>query len=276
MCTMHYVIYTDMDGTLIDEQYSSEVVKETVEELIKRGIPIVLCTSKTRAEIELYRSQLGIKDPFISENGGAIFIESIYFEFEYSYDHELSSNGRRYRVLELGTNYEELRMNLKEIEEESEGTLKIRGFGDMSAEEIAVDSGLSLQEAELSKMREYDEAFKVMAGEKERIFEKIEEKGLHFTVGGRYCHILGDNDKGKAVEILNALYKKKYALVTTLGIGDSLNDLPMLRAVDIPVLVAKPDGSHEYLEEAKVSVRKESGVGPVGWKNVVEDLILWS
>jgi hypothetical protein len=47
----------------------------------------------------------------------------------------------------------------------------------------------------------------------------------------------------------------------------------MLRAVDIPVLVAKPDGRHEYLEE-KVRVRKESGVGPVGWKNAMEELIL--
>jgi mannosyl-3-phosphoglycerate phosphatase len=274
MSTTHYVIYTDIDGTLVDEKYSYEAAKKTVEELIKREIPIVLCTSKTRAEIERYRSQLGIKDPFISENGGAIFIESDYFEFEYGYDDELSSDGRRYRVIELGTNYEELRRHLKEIEEESKGTFNIRGFGDMSAEEIAADSGLSRQEAELSKMREYDEAFKIIAGEKERIFEKIEEKGLHFTMGGRYCHILGDNDKGKAVEILNALYTQRYARITTIGVGDSFNDLPMLRAVDIPVLVAKPDGRHEYIDEEKVRMRKESGVGPVGWKNVMEELIL--
>jgi mannosyl-3-phosphoglycerate phosphatase len=273
---MHYIVYTDLDGTLLDEKYSSEVVKKTVEALIKREIPIVFCTSKTRAEIELYRSHLGIKDPFISENGGAIFIEFDYFEFDYSYDYELSSDGRRYRVIELGAKYEELRRNLKEIEEESEGSLKISGFGDMSAEEIAADSGLSLREAELSRMREYDEAFKVIAGDKERIVEKIAEKGLHFTMGGRYCHILGDNDKGKAVQILNALFRKKYARITTIGIGDSFNDLPMLRAVDIPVLVAKPDGSHEYIAEKKVSVRKEPGIGPVGWKTVMEDLILRS
>lgn len=273
---MHYVIYTDMDGTLIDEHYSSEVVEKTVEELLRREIPIVLCTSKTRAEIELYRSSLGLKDPFIAENGGAIYIESRYFEFDYSYDSEVASEGRSYRVIELGTNYDVLRRVLKEIEEESAGTLELRGFGDMTAEELAMDSGLSLREAELAKMREYDEAFKVITGEKERIFEKVEEKGLHFTAGGRYCHILGDNDKGKAVEILNALFKKRYAMITTIGIGDSFNDLPLLRAVDIPVLVAKPDGSHEYLAEAKVRVRKESGVGPVGWKNVVEDLILRS
>ncbi|RZN33713.1 MAG: HAD-IIB family hydrolase [Methanophagales archaeon ANME-1-THS] len=273
---MHYIVYTDLDGTLLDEQYSYEVVKKTVEALIKRAIPIVLCSSKTRAEIELYRSHLKIKDPFISENGGAIFIESDYFEFDYGYDRALSSDDRRYRVLELGTNYEELRRNLKEIEEESAGSLKIRGFGDMSAEEIAVDSGLSLEEAELSKLREYDEAFKIIAGEKERMVEKIEERGLHFTLGGRYYHILGDNDKGKAVEILNALFKQRYTVITTIGIGDSFNDLPLLRAVDIPVLVAKPNGSHEYLGEEKLSVRREAGIGPVGWKNVMEELILRS
>ncbi len=273
---MQYIIYTDMDGTLIDEKYSYEAAKETIEELIKREIPIVFCTSKTRKEIDVYRSQLRIKDPFISENGGAIFIESNYFEFDYSYDYELpSEDNHKIKVIELGTKYEELRRKLKEVEEESEGRFKIIGFGDMSAGEVAMDSGLSLREAELSKMREYDEAFKVIAGEKERIFEKIEEKGLHFTIGGRYCHILGDNDKGKAVKILNALYKKKYVEIKTIGLGDSLNDLPMLRSVDIPVLVAKPDGRHEYIEgEMNIKIRKEKGIGPIGWKNAIGDIIL--
>jgi mannosyl-3-phosphoglycerate phosphatase len=274
---MQYIVYTDVDGTLVDENYSYEAVKGAIEELITREIPLVFCTSKTRREIEVYRSQLGIKDPFISENGGAIFIASSYFEFEYRYDYELSSDGQRYRVIELGTRYEELRRNLKEIEEESQGTFKLRGFGDMSAEEVAMDSGLSQQEAELSKMREYDEAFKVIAGEKERIVERIEEKGLHFTMGGRYCHILGANDKGKAVEILNALYTKRYARMKTIGLGDSLNDLPMLRAVDIPVLVAKPDGRHESIEEERdIRIRKEEGVGPIGWRNAIEALLLRS
>ncbi len=272
---MQYIVYTDVDGTLVDENYSSEAAKAAIEELIKREVPIVFCTSKTRREIEVYRSQLGIKDPFISENGGAIFIASNYFEFDYRYDYELSSDDQRYRVIELGTSYEELRRRLKEVEEESQGTFKLRGFGDMSAEEVAMDSGLTLQEAELSKMREYDEAFKVLAGERARIFEKIEAKGLHFTMGGRYCHILGDNDKGKAVEILNALYKKRYARMKTIGLGDSLNDLPMLRAVDIPVLVAKPDGRHESIEEERdIRIRKEEGVGPVGWRNAIEAIIL--
>ncbi|MDI6886082.1 MAG: mannosyl-3-phosphoglycerate phosphatase [archaeon] len=272
---MQYIVYTDVDGTLLDEKYSYDAAKEAIEELIKREIPIVFCTSKTRREIEVYRSQLGIKDPFISENGGAIFIASNYFEFDYGYDYELSSDDQRYRVIELGTKYEELRRKLKEIEEESQGTFKIIGFGDMSAEEVAMDSGLSLQEAELSKMREYDEAFKVRAGERARIFEKIEEKGLHFTIGGRYCHILGDNDKGKAVKILNALYKKKYARMETIGVGDSFNDLPMLRSVDIPVLVAKPDGRHESIEEERdIRIREEEGVGPVGWRNAIENIIL--
>ena len=268
-----FIIYTDLDGTLLDENYSYEGAKEAVEELIKRGIPIVLCTSKTRKEVEVYRTQLGIKDPFISENGGAIFIESDYFEFDYRYDYELSSGGHKLKVIQLGTKYEKLRRKLKEVEEEGKGRFKIRGFGDMSAEEIALDSGLSLKEAELSKMREYDEAFKIIVGEKERIREKIEEKGLHFTIGTRYFHIIGANDKGKAVEILNALYKKKYPDIKTVGLGDSLNDLSMLHSVDIPVLVAKPGGRHEDIEGDR-RIRNEEGVGPIGWRNAIEDIIL--
>lgn len=268
-----FIVYTDLDGTLLDEHYSLDGAKEAVEELIRRAIPIVLCTSKTRREIEVYRTQLGLGDPFISENGGAIFIESDYFGFDYRYDYELSSEGRRLNVIQLGTSYEELRRTLKEVEEEGRGLYELRGFGDMSAEELARDSGLSLEEAELSKLREYDEAFKILVGDEERIREKIEERGLHCTTGTRYHHLTGAHDKGQAVAILNVLYRKKYTAITTVGLGDSVNDLPMLRAVDIPVLVAKPDGRHEE-RAADIRIRREDGIGPVGWRSAIEEIIL--
>ena len=57
---------------------------------------------------------------------------------------------------------------------------------------------------------------------------------------------LGKNDKGKAVEILKELYENQFFSIFTIGIGDSLNDLPMLRAVDHPI----------FLKEKKVFYRR--------------------
>ncbi len=57
---------------------------------------------------------------------------------------------------------------------------------------------------------------------------------MNYAWGGRFHHILGKNDKGKAVEILKELYEKQFSSIFTVGIGDSLNDLPMLSVVDHP------------------------------------------
>ena len=69
------LVFTDLDGTLLDhESYSFEPALPALAVLKEKNIPLVLCTSKTRAEIELFRIQLKNIHPFISENGGAIFV----------------------------------------------------------------------------------------------------------------------------------------------------------------------------------------------------------
>ena len=44
-----------------------------MEELKRRGIPLILVSSKTRDEIEVIRQALVNHAPFIVENGGGIF-----------------------------------------------------------------------------------------------------------------------------------------------------------------------------------------------------------
>ena len=110
------VIFTDLDGTLLDYYtYSCEVVKPLVARLKRAGIEVVLCSSKTRAEIEIYRKRLGLDTPFIAENGGAIFIEKDYFPFPYEYHQTIG----KYRVIELGIAYKEVRRKLDAVRQES-------------------------------------------------------------------------------------------------------------------------------------------------------------
>ena len=50
----------------------------------------------------------------------------------------------------------------------------------------------------------------IEGGEKEIeiVKRKAEEKEMNCVWGGRFHHIVGKNDKGKAVEILKELYEK--------------------------------------------------------------------
>jgi mannosyl-3-phosphoglycerate phosphatase len=261
------IVFTDLDGTLLDENYSYEAAKPTLDFLVRSHIPIVFCSSKTKAEIEVYRSELGIPDPFISENGGAIFIPKNYFTFPYDYTKQEGG----YTIIELGRDYSMLRSALNKIREKSSS--KIIGFGDMHAQEIAKECGLHLRQAELAKRRDYDEAFRIVAGNESDILRLIREEGLHCTKGGRYFHLMGDNDKGMAVRILTKLFSKKYKFIRTMGLGDSINDVPLLEEVDVPVLVKRADGTHNGDIPVK-NIIKVDDIGPWGWKEAIETIVM--
>lgn len=263
------VLFTDLDGTLLDhDTYSFEPAREALAALESEDIPVVFTTSKTRAEIEKWRRLVGNAHPFISENGGAIFAPEGYFAGDFAYDKKEGG----YLVIELGAPHRELAEALADIRRET--GIDIRGLSEMEAEEIMRLTGLDEESAMLARRREYGEPFLVYGGgAEETVIHEIGKRGYSHTQGGRFHHILGGSDKGKAVSILKGLYVKKFGIVVTAGIGDGLNDLTMLKAVDIPILVRKPGGGYD--EGVKIAgMAVADGPGPYGWNSAVLKLIV--
>ena len=132
---MQEIIFTDLDGTLLDHNtYSFAKAKPALSLVKKRKIPLVICTSKTRLEIELWRKKLKNSHPFISEDGGAIFIPKKYFNFKFDYDRKLS----KYYVIELGLPYKKLRAELNKLKKKYD----LYGFGDLSAKKLMKETKL--------------------------------------------------------------------------------------------------------------------------------------
>ncbi|MEA1925218.1 MAG: HAD-IIB family hydrolase [Candidatus Altiarchaeota archaeon] len=260
------IVYSDLDGTLLDEGYSFCDALPALKELKEKSIPLIFCTSKTRAEIEYFREELGIEAPFISENGGAIFIPEGFFN-ELEYDKVIDG----YRVIELGTGYKEIRHVLSEVRKMVE--CGIRGFGDLGVEELVKVSGLDRRSAELSMMREYDEPFMMKCSQEneKRFISLVEERGLGYTRGGLFHHLMGDNDKGRAVNILTETFRRNGFGGLAVGLGDSCNDFPMLVNVDVPVLVRKPGGG--FADFSREGLVKTEGIGPMGWNQAVLDIL---
>ena len=158
-----FIIFTDVDGTLIDHTtYSIEAASGALARLAERGVPLVLCSSKTRAEVERLQRELGRAHPFVTENGGGVFVPPGYFPFP------LPGARRRaaYDVIELGRPYEEIVDALHRASARS--GVGVVGFNDMSVEEVAADAGLSLAGAGLAKLREYRRALPAEAWERGR------------------------------------------------------------------------------------------------------------
>lgn len=252
------LIFTDLDGTLLDrDTYSFEPARPALERLRRLGIPWILVTSKTRAETEFWRGALGNQHPFIVENGAAAVIPEGYFG---------PSTPSR---LEWGRPYAELVAALEEAARETR--CAVRGFHGMTVDEVAAVCNLSPEQAALAKQREYDEPFELLDPSREGpLVEALERRGLRVSRGGRFYHASGPADKGQAVLALKRLYEDRSGPVTTIGLGDALNDLAFLRVVDIAVVVRSEQAERLMAELAGARLTEQPG--PAGWNAAVLEL----
>jgi len=189
---------------------------------------------------------MGINDPFIVENGSAIYIPKNYFSFSFNFD--LSTD--TYFVIELGVKCDKIRMVLDEINK----MVDIRFFGNMSVEEVAEVTGLSLELASLAKQREYSETLVLNDCNRYKVLKMVEEAGLSWTHGGRFYSVMGKTDKGKAAKKLVELFKRESGEIESIGVGDSLNDLPMMGVVDRPFLIKRDRDDSFILDLQNVCV----------------------
>ncbi len=268
-----FIIFTDIDGTLIDlTTFDPGPVTDVLPKLQKKDIPIVLCSAKTAMEQIKLREFLNIKDPFIVENGGGIYIPKGYFEDkiikEISPQIEYEDH---YIKICVGTSYKYIRKILEIIKKEEK--IYFIGFGDLDVNEISRLTGLDKKDSELAKKREFDETIVEIDKISVDILKtRLKEFGLKLIHGGRFYHVISkDASKGKSVIILKNLFKNKYKTeLVTIGIGDSENDYDMLKHVDYPYVVEKKSGG--WINFDIFDLKKIKGIGPHGWVNVIKDV----
>jgi len=265
------IVFTDLDGTLLDHStYSFYEAEEALELLREKRVPLVLCSSKSRGEIEVYRKKLSNNEPFISENGGAIFIPEVNGGLKC----EFGKMDDGYLVIGVGSEFQTLVDAFEKIKRRT--GINIKSITEFTIDEIIKLTGLSREEAYLAQKKEYSLPFIIDGSEEDvkNIKDEIRLSGFNYTEGARFAYLMGGNDKGKAVNILIDIFRKNYpeTEILTVGLGDSLNDLPMLEAVDKAFLVKKELGNYE--ERIKVEdIIYVDGIGPVGWNKAVLGLL---
>ena len=262
------VVFTDLDGTLLDhESYSVRAALPAIDLLIRRGFPIIPVSSKTASEIRRWVKLLYLEGSFVSENGCGIAIPAECITGRP--DGAIERDGEWW--ISLGMDIGKVRQGLEELSRSMEFTY--RAFDQMSLDELSLLTGLAGEELEQCLVREFDVPF-IISGDydQELIGKKAEELGFHFTLGGRFFHLTGGCHKGEAVKILADLYRKEKEDPLFIGIGDSFNDLPMFEAVDLAFLVQKPDGTYDSLVPEQAA-RRVRGVGPNGWRAAIEEVM---
>jgi mannosyl-3-phosphoglycerate phosphatase len=266
------VVFTDIDGTLIDLISGKyEESDKLIYTLRENNVPIVLCSAKTFAEQNKIRDDLGLMDPFIVENGGAIIIPKNYFDFQFDIEQTRIKEEQGYIIIELGESTREIRTKLAEIKKKLK--IEFKGVADVSIEELSRLATMPIDYAKRMSEREYGETIlQIKKSDIPTFTTSIEKMGIKVIHGGRFFDVTIGTDKGKAVSILINLFRKKYRnQIKFFGVGDSANDASMLKLMDVPMVVQKPDSSWSELEIKNVIRLK--GIGPEGWKSAFDKIM---
>ena len=251
-------VVSDVDGTLMDHSYDLTPAKETIKNLQELSIPVILCTSKTAAEVKVIRNELNLNDPYIVENGAAIYGESLN-----------RVNGE----IILGEKYKKLEKILNSISQQINYPLTpLNNLSDQEATELTGLKGLSLT---LMRDRHWSMPF---LNPPDFLEEKINNICNKFDVvifkGNRMSHLLSRNsDKGKAINALKKYTKKPN--IKIIGLGDSPNDFPLLVNSDFKIVIPGINGPNlnllKKLEGYEYTLAVEAN--GYGWKNEIIKLI---
>jgi len=261
------LIFTDLDGTLLDDQtYDFTPAIPALEIIHSRKIPLILVSSKTRAEMEFFRKILSLESPFIAENGGGI-----YFPTSFALPKEYSCEKvAGFKALFVGRPIKEVLERSRKLKEH----FVFKSFSEMSVQEIASLTGLTLEHALLASKREFDEPIILQdpLDDKEIFCKKAAQYGLDCVYGGRFIHLFLGGNKGMAVEKVLDVYKQLRKPIFSIALGDSQNDLSMLQVADKAVLMSGRDGT--YINGlAHPDLIKAKGNGPEVWNRVMLDIL---
>ncbi|MCW8092438.1 HAD-IIB family hydrolase [Alteromonas sp. ASW11-130] len=268
---MKTVIFTDMDGTLLDhETYSFVPAKPTLAKLAELGVPVIPTTSKTFAELIDLRITIGLNGPFIIENGAAIYIPHGFFKQKPA--GTTWQDGFWCKTFISSKGYWLKQLDIAKLEFAGE----FNHFSNMDISEIQQATGLDELSAAKAAQRQFGEpVLWTGSAERKRSFlDEMTQRGAHPLEGGRFIHISGDCNKGAALTWFMEEYQRQVGEATqAIALGDGKNDIAMLEASDIAVRIASNHHQPPELDKED-NVYTSTLTGPEGWREMVNQLVL--
>lgn len=242
------VVFTDLDGTLLDHaSYDWSPARPALRRLSQLGVPVILSSSKTGAEIKRLQQAMDLTACLaIAENGAGL----IGAEDQASPDR-----------------YADLRDALDHIPQPLRKMFK--GFGDMTLDEVMQTTGLTRYDAELAQQRAFSEPGLWLGTppDQDAFLDLLRRHGVTARMGGRFLTLsFGATKADRLAEVI-----AHYAPQKTIALGDAPNDIEMLEAADLGIIIANPD--HAPLTplagEATGRIIRTQLSGPVGWNAAI-------
>lgn len=264
MARTHWLIATDLDGTLLDDDYDLTAAAAAVDRQMAAGRSVVLASSKTLDELLALARLCAAPPLLVFENGAGIGWPAS------------RGDGGGYRSRVEGEGYGPLRARLRGMRRR-EG-YRFLGFGDVSAREVASLTGLSPDAARLARHRAASEPLLWLdtADALQGFQNQLEAIGYRLVAGGRFHHVMPRTDKARGVaQMVTWVTKRCGVRPEVVACGDAANDLAMLQAADIALVFPQHEGIYLEVRDASgtdVGIRVPRP-GPVAWGRALDQLL---
>lgn len=252
------IVFTDLDGTLLDhETYAFEAALPALEHLKERGIPLILASSKTAAELVTLRDRMGFAHcPAIVENGAGMLPPGE------------TAMGDDARLREILAILDRAPVDLRR---------HFSGFSQWSVDEVSARTGLAPTDAQAAKQRQYSEVGLWTGGPDQwtEFLTCLEEHGLTAQQGGRFISLSFGGSKAACMQAMAQSHRKKEGSAFVIAFGDAPNDIAMLEAADMGIIVPNPghDGIAALDGETNGRIIRADRPGPEGWNRAILALI---
>ena len=251
------IIFTDLDGSLLHrDNFGFDSIKNYIINLLDRGIIVVPNTSKTEEEIKEFINELGIKLPYISENGSSI------------YDLNIINTNFPNKIILSRDKQELLKIFKEKVPERLKKNCKL--ILDMNKRQQSNIFGLKDKYLKNALNRKYTIPFLFEGSkiEKNELNKILKSNLLSMQEGGRVIN-LGDNtNKVKSMNQVVKMYKKIEKNIKVVAVGDNYNDLEMLKNSDIPCLVFNNKFKKDQVNIDNLIISNRPS--PEGWADVIK------
>lgn len=265
-----YLIFTDLDGTLLDhENYSYGNNEKIISRIIYNKNEIIFNTSKTFSECKKLLKELKLLNmPFSTENGAVLFFPKTRFN-----KIKNSSTFGRYwkvRIAKLSSKSwyqflkkKQIKYNFLIAQDLSPRILK--SYTNLNNTNKMLDreaSQIILWEDNLTKLKLFKNEL------------KYQEDGV-LIKGSRFMQISSICNKRISKKLISHVYDNQFYgtyYKNTIALGDNKNDIDMLNSCKYPCLIKNSSGTFPKLLSNKKNVFKSSKLAPDGWCQVLYKL----
>lgn len=253
------VLFSDLDGTFLDERYVPAVAPETLQRLAPEW-RVIWVSSRTATELLALQRTLAHHEDAIGENGGVLL----------TFDHARAVRFGAPAALEdawvvtLAAPIAATRSRTRDaLAAAGASALEVSAI---SAAAMAERSGYTITDATRALDRRTSVLLTDLSASAPAALESLRADGCSVVHGGRWTSVVDGSDKGRAARRWLGL---SAPAATTVGVGDADNDVTLLSVVDHPFVIRRAQTGPSTALLAVPNARALDALDTAGWRELV-------